>query len=156
MNSTPEDAGDTNSTEFMLTLDSQLPPQSVSLKVTQNKVRLISLITDNIWEYVKGYISAHQHIIVSGPNDVPIKLTAASPEPEDCKDLCNSHKEADTIIIHHMAEIASKNGATTIHVRCNDTDVFDLLCHFKHALNIGADIFMVPLSRKMKPIDINL
>ena len=45
---TPDDAGDTNSTEFMLTLDSPLPPQSVCLKVTENKVRLISLITDNV------------------------------------------------------------------------------------------------------------
>ena len=143
MHITPEDAGDTNSTEFMLTLDSQLPPQSVSLKVKQNKVQLISLITDNIWEYVKGYIFAHQHIIVSDPNDVPIKLTAASPEPEDC----NSHKEADTIIIHHVVEIVSKSRAVTIHVRCNYTDMFVLLCHFKHALNICANIFMVPLSQ---------
>ena len=93
MNSTPDEAGDTNSTEFMLTLDSPLPPQSLSLKVTDNKVRLISLITDNIWDFVKGNISAQQYIIISGPNDVPIKLTAASSEPEDCEDLCNSMKK---------------------------------------------------------------
>eukprot|EP00745_Piridium_sociabile_P031048 TRINITY_DN51469_c0_g2_i2.p1 TRINITY_DN51469_c0_g2~~TRINITY_DN51469_c0_g2_i2.p1 ORF type:complete len:652 (+),score=127.59 TRINITY_DN51469_c0_g2_i2:129-2084(+) len=155
MTRTTDDAGDTNSTEFMLTLDSPLPPQSVSLKVTENKVQLISIITDNIWEDVKVYISPHQHIIVSGPNDIPMKLTAASPEPEDCEDLCNSHEEADTIIIHHVVESASKNAASTIHVRCNDTDVFVLLCHFKHALKIAANIFMVPLSHKMKPIDIN-
>ena len=152
---TPDDAGDTNSTEFMLTLDSPLPPQSVCLKVTENKVRLISLITDNVCRYVKEYISAHQYIIVSGPNDVPIKLTAASPEPEDCEVLRNTHEEADTIIIHHVVESASNNGTATIHVRCNDTDVFVLLCHFKHALTIDANILMVPLSQKMKPIDIN-
>jgi len=58
-------------------------------------------------------------------------------------------------MIHHVVESASKNRAVTIHVRCNDTDVFILLCHFKHALNISADIFMVPLSQKMKPIDVN-
>ena len=54
-----------------------------------------------------------------------------------------------------MVESAQNNGAATIHVRCNDTDVFVLLCHFQHALNISANIFMVPLSPKMKPIDIN-
>ena len=139
---TPDDAGDTNSTEFMLTLDSPLPPQSVCLKVTENKVRLISLITDNVCRYVKEYIS------VSGPNDVPIKLTAASPEPEDCEVLRNTHEEADTIIIHHVVESASNNGTATIHVRCNDTDVFVLLCHFKHALTIDANILMVPCHRR--------
>ena len=36
---------------------------------------------------------------------------------------------------------------------CNDTDMFVLLCHFKHALNINANIFMVPLTQKMKPVD---
>ncbi len=139
----------------MLTMDSPLPPQSVSLKVTENKVQLISLITDNIGEYMTGYISAHQCIILSGPNDIPIKLTRASPQPENCEDLRNTHEEADTIIIHHMVESINQNGAATIHVRCNDTDVFVLLCHFSDALNIDAKIFMVPLSQKMKPIDIN-
>ena len=62
---TPDDAGDTNSTEFMLTLDSPLPPQSVCLKVTENKVWLISLITDNVCRYVKEYISGSPHTSTS-------------------------------------------------------------------------------------------
>ncbi len=94
----------------MLTMDSPLPPQSVSLKVTMNKVRLINLITDNIHKYTNAYIADHQYIIVSGSSDVPIKLTAASPEPEDCADLYNTHEEADTIIIHHVVEAAKQNG----------------------------------------------
>ena len=120
-----------------------------------NKVRLINLITDNIHKYTNTYIADHQYIIVSGSSDVPIKLTAASPEPEDCADLYNTHdEEADNIIIHHVVEAAKQNGVRTIHVRCNDTDVFVLPCHFKKTHDINANLFMVPLSQKMKPIDI--
>ena len=149
-----DDTGNSNVTEYVFTLDSPLPPQSVSLKVTENKVQLISCITENIWEFVRGQLSEHQYIIVSGSNDVPLKLTVTADEPESYEDLRNSHEEADTIMIHHVVDCAKDNQDTTIHVRCNDTDVFVLLCHFTHALSMNADVFMVPLSQKMKPIDI--
>ncbi len=80
--------------------------QSASLKVTKNEVQLISLITDNIWEYITGYISAH-HIIISSSNDIPIKLTRVSPQPENCEGLV----EVDTIMIHHMVDRVNQNGA---------------------------------------------
>ena len=113
-----------------------LAHQAAFLKVTENKVQLISYITDNIWEYMTVYISADHCTIISCPNDIPIKLTRASSQPENCEDL----DEADTIMIHHMVDRVNQNVAATIHVKCNDTDVFVLLCHFSDALNIDAKI----------------
>ena len=100
----------------------------------ENKAQLISPITDNNWENMTGYISADHCIIISGPNDIPIKLTRVSPQPEKCEGL----DEADTIMIHHMVDRVNQNVAATIHVRCNDTDVFVLLCHFSDALKLMA------------------
>ncbi len=111
-----------------------LAHQSAYLKVIQNKVQLISPITNNIWENMTGYIFAHH--ISSGPKDIPIKLTRVSPQPENCESL----DEADTIMIHHMFDRVNQNVAATLHVRCNDTDVFVFLCHFSDALNIDAKI----------------
>ncbi len=117
-------------TGFMHTMVLPLAHQSAFLKVIENKVQLISPITDNIWEYMIGYISAH-HIIIPGPKDIPIKLKRVSPQPKNFESL-----EADTIMIHHMFARVNQNVAATIHVRCNDTDVFVLLCPFSDALNI--------------------
>ena len=99
-------------------------------------------------------ISAQQYTIVSGPDDVPIKMSSGPTEPEQWEDLRNSHEEADTIIIYHMVESVRNCGAKSIHIKSSDTDVFVLLCHFTWALNLNADIFMIPLSQKTKPIDI--
>ena len=57
-------------------------------------------------------------------------------------------------MIQHDVECVTRKPDAVIHVRSNDTDVFALLCHFKHSLGISADIMMVTLSLKMKPIDI--
>ena len=91
---------------------------------------------------------------MSVPNDAPLKLTVNADEPECYNNLRNSHEEADTIMLHHIINCSKDNENATIHVRCDDTDVFILLCHFTHAHSINTNVFMVPLSQKIKTIDI--
>ena len=68
--------------------------------------------------------------------------------------IFETHEEADTSMIHHVVDCARNNPDATIHVGCNDIDVFAFLCHFTQALSMNADVFMVLLSQKMKLIDI--
>ena len=75
-------------------------------------------------------------------------MSSGPTEPEQWEDLRNSHEDAATIIIYHMVESVRNSGAKSIHVKSSDTDVFVFLCHFTWALNLNADIFMIPLSQK--------
>ncbi len=83
-------------TGFMHTKVLPFAHQSAFLIVIKNKAQLISPITDNNWENMTGYISAEYCIIISGPNDIPIKLTRVSLQPKKCE----GPDEADTIIIY--------------------------------------------------------
>ena len=64
-----------NVSEFVPTLESPLPPLPVSLYVTEKKVHHITCITENIWEFIRKELCEHIFIVVSRPNDVPLKWT---------------------------------------------------------------------------------
>ena len=49
--------------------------------------------------------------------------------------MANSHEKADVIIVNEVMS-AARQGYNTIHVVCDDTDVFVLLVHFCKTLYI--------------------
>ncbi|KAK7901340.1 hypothetical protein WMY93_018109 [Mugilogobius chulae] len=53
---------------------------------------------------------------------------------------CSGHLEADTMIVHNAVSAATESSASTVLVRCDDSDVFLLLV--KHAFRIKAQIIM--------------
>ena len=88
-----------NAADYVLNLDSPIPPQSVSLKVTQNKVQLISLIMAHLWEPVRLILSGEQYVIVSGLDDEHLKIRTVVSQSEKYVTLRNCHEKADTIMI---------------------------------------------------------
>jgi hypothetical protein len=46
----------------------------------------------------------------------------------------------------------ASQGYKTIHIECDDTDVFVLLVHFYQTLNITSELFMVPRSSKTRNV----
>ena len=56
--------------------------------------------------------------------------------------MVNSHEEADVIVVNQVMSTASR-GYKTIHIVCDDTDVFVLLVHFYKTLNITSELLML-------------
>ena len=63
----------------------------------------------------------------------------------------NSHEETDVIIVNQVTSAASQ-GYKTIHIVCDDTDVFVLLVYFYKTLNITSELLMVPTSSETRNV----
>ena len=117
---------------------SPLPAKEITMKVTKTKVKLISLITEDLLSHFKETKSRHK-IIVTSQNSCP----------EEChngvrkirKDMETSHDEAD-VIIPQQIRFAMEEGKTSVKVICEDTDVFVLLCHFYHLHSWKISVYM--------------
>ena len=55
----------------------------------------------------------------------------------------NGHEEADVIVGNQVTSAASQC-YKTIHIVCDNTDVFVLLVHFYKTLNTTSELLMVP------------
>lgn len=88
-------------------------------------------------------------------------ITGSDPVPHDIKaglytrraDLTVTHEEADVIIANHVVHIARETRGT-IHVVCDDTDVFVLLVHFYSSESLQGNIFTVPTRTSRSSVDI--
>ena len=65
--------------------------------------------------------------VITGSEDTPIQ--AKNGRKMYCHDLSTTHEEADVIIIQQCYHLA-KEGVDELRIECDDTDVFDLACHF--------------------------
>ena len=117
----------------VLTLTSELPPQTTVLNNSENKAQLIELVCQYIRNNRHRLPLGHT-LVLTSHSSVPVELTCEIEIPRN--DLKNTHEEADSIIIHQMLYIA-EIGADTIRVICADTDVFLLLMYAyeKHELS---------------------
>ena len=61
----------------------------------------------------------------------------------------NSHEEADVIVVNQVMS-AARQVYKTIHIVCDDTNVFVLLVHFYKTLNITSESLIVPTRSKTK------
>lgn len=133
-------AGKDASRRHQLSLDTPLPPQKVTLTVTENKVQLIDLLCQNLANTLKQLPENTKRIVITGKDPVPIEIRNG--KEHERHDLKTTHEEADVIIVQHMVHLAS-TGLTHIRVVCDDTDVFVLLVHFYHQQNLTCELTMV-------------
>ena len=123
-------AGDKASRSHTLRLESPLPPQHVILTVTSNKVQLIAFICEALIETARNFPvdnACYSHrLFVTGHNPSPFEIHTGV--VIERRDLQTSHEEADVIMMQHVKD-AVDNGAETISVMSDDTDVFFLLLY---------------------------
>ena len=74
-------------------------------------------------------------LIISAQSPIPVELFHGNEIQRE--DLCNTHEEADSVIIYLMLHTAMKRKSKSIKVMCADTDVFILLMYAyeKHKLS---------------------
>ena len=105
----------------------EAPAKDVCLTNTKNKVQLNTLITESLIQpsFYNNATKNHS-LTIAGVCDCPLEITNGV--KIERRDLCSSHEEADIIITQHA--IASSLLGKSVHVVCDDTDVFALLVHF--------------------------
>ena len=133
-----------------LTIESSLPCKIVAMTITENKVQLINLIFKELPQPFKKLQYKHK-LLITGKEPAPVEINLGVQIVRH--DLSITHEEAD-VIMTNQAMTAALEGYQSIHVICDDTDVFILLTHFYHALGVKCDIYMVPISSDRKVTDI--
>jgi len=140
--------GQQASRHHRLTLQSPLPPQKVVLTIADNKVQLIKLICT---ELLNRGEKMKNKLVLTGQDPVPIEVSCDVLRQRE--DLENFHEEADVIMVHQMSKLAEE-GATAINVLCDDTDVFVLLLHFYHKLDLTCGLTMESTHSERALVDI--
>jgi len=69
------------------------------------------------------------------------------------QDMAIKHEEADVIFVNQFIS-ATREAYNTIHIICDDTDVFVILLHFYDKLNFENELLMVPTSSKRNVVNI--
>lgn len=140
----------TESSPFHLTLNSPLPSQAASLSIVDNKVQIINLLCDALVDRFQTD-RTDKELVITGPDPVPYSIQKGM-----ClrrTDLKVTHEEADVIIVNHVVDVA-RGTQKTIHIICDDTDVFVLLVHFVASEGLCNNIFLVPTRPSRNAIDI--
>lgn len=102
----------------LLELQSPLPPQSVSLTVTDNKVQIINIVCNGLLKHFQQQPSDNR-LLITGSDTVPNEVHMGVHIKRH--DLINKHEEADVIIVNQVMS-ATREGKNIIHVVCDDTD----------------------------------
>jgi len=108
-----------------------LPPQKVTLTVTDNKVQLIGILCQHLKDQCSTF-PANGKLVVTSNDPVPFEINNGVIVQR--VDMRTTHEEADIIIVQQVVKLA-QSGNTSIKVVCDDTDVLVLLVHF-YAQNI--------------------
>ena len=96
------------------------------------------MLTESILD--PGYFTeaTHTHtLIIAGVRDVPVEITGGL--RIDRHDLRSTHDEADIPIAQHAISLSLLGNS--VHLVCDDTDVFIPLIH---ATIVGANVATVP------------
>ena len=143
-------AGDEGSRRHRLQLHTPLPPQTVVLTVTENKVQVIDLICQDLIQKAQDEPNEHS-LVITFTESVPVVIQGGIVFRR--QDLMTCHEEADVIIIQQMVK-AAESGVKRINIVCADTDVFVLLLHFYAKLNLTCRLTMEGPSAERTTIDI--
>ena len=143
-------AGDEASRRHRLQLHTPLPPQTVVLTVTENKVQVIDLICQDLIQKAQDEPNEHS-LVITFTESVPVVIQGGIVFRR--QDLMTCHEEADVIIIQQMVK-AAESGVKRINIVCADTDVFVLLLHFYAKLNLTCRLTMEGPSAERTTIDI--
>ena len=74
--------------------------------------------------------------------------------PLEKTNLATSHEEADKVIMQQVLHCGEENAENKIMVVVDDTDVFVLLLHYYHAMNLKNVVLMKSPIKGMTVIDI--
>ena len=111
-------------------LSTPLPSQQLVFTVTENKAQLIDMICEQVKNKALSIPANEEEfshkLLITGSSAVPQEI--CSGVSIDRTDLKTTHEEADVIIPQQVGD-AVLQGAKTILVFCDDTDVFVLLLH---------------------------
>ena len=99
------------------------------IEMNDNKANLTQFLSNELEKHVQHY---DEEIVISGGYKDPEKVTATA--VIDVSHLQASHEEADTRILLHAADAASK-GYERLIIQCRDTDVLVLLLVFANQLS---------------------
>jgi len=143
-------AGEEASRRHRLQLHTPLPPQTVVLTVTENKVQVIDLICQDLIQKAQDEPNEHS-LVITFTESVPVVIQGGIVFRR--QDLMTCHEEADVIIIQQMVK-AAESGVKRINIVCADTDVFVLLLHFYAKLNLTCRLTMEGPSAERTTIDI--
>ena len=118
-------------TAYKLKLSTPLPSQQLVLTVTEKKTQLINLICEQVKNKALSIPANEEEpnlkLLITGSSRVPQEI--CSGVVVNRINVKTTHEEADVIIPQQMVDAVSQ-GAKTIIVICDDTDVFVLLLHY--------------------------
>ena len=143
-------AGQFASRRHKLSLTTPLPPQKVALTFTENKVQLTEVICQQLVVASQDKALGHK-VVITGKEPTPIEISKGM--QRDRIDLRTTHEEADVIIVQQVVKIANE-GAKSIRVTCDDTDVFVLLMYFYQTLGLSCVLTMESTGSERTLIDI--
>ena len=105
-------SGNDASRKHQLNLHTTQPTQKVILTVTYNKEQLIDLIC----QYLVNHIVINQTKLgITGKDPTPVQVWINGTVQR--QDLRTHHEEADVIIIHHLAHIASATNDDSFYIK---------------------------------------
>lgn len=145
-------AGDEASRRHKLQLHTPLPPQTVVLAVTQNKIQVIDLICQNLTQKVQEE-PTERGLVITSTDSVGQPVVIQNGVALRGEDHITYHEEADVIIMQQLVR-AAENGVKKINITCEDTDVFFLLLRFYSKLNLTCLLTMESPSDERSTIDI--
>lgn len=136
-------------TDFMLTTTTPLPSKKHFLHSVSNKVRLVSLIVEEL-----KAVESPKKLVITGESQYPVEVTDGI--VIERRDMRCTHEEADLIIVNQVVSAVAE-GEKDILVICDDADVYLLLFHFYISKGLHpAKILMQGASRKRLCTDIGL
>ena len=117
------------------------------LTVTANK--LIDLVCKQLVHSAKEGEYANT-LIITGQDPVPLQIQNGILSAQN--ELCNSHEEADVMIVHQMLYASKQRG--DVSIVCDDADVFLLLLRHYHKHKLNNVVMMEATSAGRTAIDI--
>ena len=134
-----------------ISLETPLPPKEVALSSNKTKENLIELISNELLDRAST-LNYRRKLIVTSKSNFPEQSFEG--ERVTRYDMETTFDEADYIIPQQVVT-AFRDGKKTVKVISADTDVFILLCHYYHSLNINVDVLLEDFSADKKLISIS-
>lgn len=106
------------------------------LSVSENKVKLISLLKEHI---VKNASILNGNLFITANESTPLQICGGCATPRHDKVV--RHDEADTAIVHQLVSSESQKAL----ILADDTDIFALLCHFVNIKELSVLVHMASM-----------
>ena len=116
-----------------------------------NKKQVIEILCEDIPSTIASRQLSNTLIVIK-PAGMPVEIQHGN--ITERPDLQNSNEEADIIITHQVLYLMLIKSCPSVHVICDDTDVFVLLVHHYALHSLQGELTMEATSRDRQVIDI--